>query len=207
MKKIASALACMLAFSFSVQAANFKEGKDYETLSSGVAFNAPNQIVKVYSTNCPFCYKYEQAVIPDLVENLPEGASYDAYHITTKPPLGIEKACSLAVAKVMSEDLYHKLKMDLYARYHDQHKKFANPEEVYAHSAKILGISVAQLHDSAATPEVKALMAKWDQGVEIAKIQGIPALVVNGKYLIHTKAIKSQEMLSDLVAELLHKQG
>ncbi len=194
-----------LFLSLSASAANYKEGDHYIDLKDN-AFKADNQIVKVYSANCPFCYKYEKAVIPNMVKNLPSGMTYDAYHITTKPPFGEEKATVIAVAKVLGDAQYKKAKMSLYARYHDQHKKFAKSEEVYEFGAKELGLSIADFKQKAAAPEVKALLKKWDDGgVEVAKIQGIPALVVNGKYLIKTSSIRSMDMLDDLIKELSTK--
>ncbi len=194
-----------LFLSLSASAANYKEGTHYLDLKEN-SFKADNQIVKIYSANCPFCYKYEQAVIPNMVKNLPSGMTYDAYHITTKPPFGKEKATVIAVGKVLGDAQYKKVKMSLYARYHDQNKKFSNADEVYEFGAKELGMSKADFMQKAAAPEVKALLKKWDDaGVEVAKIQGIPALVVNGKYLIKTSEIRSMGMLDELIKELAAK--
>lgn len=40
-------------------------------------------------------------------------------------------------------------------------------------------------------PKVKALLKEWDASYDVAKVQGVPGFVVNGKYLIYTKAITS----------------
>ncbi len=40
---------------------------------------------------------------------------------------------------------------------------------------------------------------------DVAKIQGVPAYVVNGKYLIYTKSIKSIDAMADLIRELASK--
>ena len=41
--------------------------------------------------------------------------------------------------------------------------------------------------------------------VKLAKIQGVPAFVVNGKYLIMTKSISSLDGMAALIEELLKK--
>ncbi|USD37993.1 thiol:disulfide interchange protein DsbA/DsbL [Ferrimonas sp. SCSIO 43195] len=202
MKKLIVALSMVMAFGAS--AANYKEGVHYQVLKSE-SFNAPNSVVKIYSVNCPFCYKYELGVIPNMVKNLPEGMTYDAYHITTKPPFGKEKASVIAVAKTLGQDQYKKVKMAYYARYHDQKLKFDTAGEVIDFGINLLGISHSEFDAKLASDSVVALLKQWDQGVEIAKIQGIPALVVDGKYLINTKSITSLTMLDDLVAELAQK--
>ena len=45
----------------------------------------------------------------------------------------------------------------------------------------------------------------WKPCYDVAKIQGIPAYVVNGKYLIMTKGIRSVQGFVDLIAELSKK--
>ncbi|MCG9695375.1 thiol:disulfide interchange protein DsbA/DsbL [Shewanella sp. Isolate11] len=194
-----------LFLSLAATAGDYKEGTHYIDLADK-SFKADNQVVKIYSANCPFCYKYEKAVMPNMIKNLPSGMSYDAYHISTKPPFGEEKATVIAVAKVLGDTEYKKTKMALYARYHDKHEKFTNTEEVYDFGAKELNLSKADFMQKAGSPEVKALLKKWDDaGVEIAKIQGIPAIVVNGKYLIKTSSIRSMTMLDELIADLSKK--
>ncbi|MGL4484635.1 MAG: hypothetical protein ACRCUS_06755, partial [Anaerovoracaceae bacterium] len=94
--KYLSVLAASLLLSFSANA-KFTEGVEYQALPEQSQFNAPNSVVKIYSINCPFCYKYEKAGIPNE-KILPEGIEMDQYHITTKPPFGLEKTQALAIA-------------------------------------------------------------------------------------------------------------
>ena len=48
-----------------------------------------------------------------------------------------------------------------------------------------------------------ALVKAWaDSTYDVAKIQGVPAFVVNGKYLIMTKSIRSLDGMVELVKEL-----
>lgn len=49
-------------------------------------------------------------------------------------------------------------------------------------------------------------LGEWKASAyDVAKIQGVPAYVVNGKYLIMTKSIKSVDSMADLVKELAAK--
>ena len=56
--------------------------------------------------------------------------------------------------------------------------------------------------DSARAQEILKI---WDESYDVAKIQGVPAFVVNGKYLIMTKSINSLDGMTQLVEELLKK--
>ncbi|ABV34847.1 thiol:disulfide interchange protein, DsbA family [Shewanella sediminis HAW-EB3] len=202
MIKLLSTAAILL--SFGASAASFTQGEHYVDLGEA-AFNAPNQVTKVYSVNCPFCYKYEKAVIPGFVKNLPDGVSFDSYHITTKPPFGKEKATVIAVAKVLGDKQYKTAKMAYYKHIHDDKKKFSSAEDAISFGLKAAKIDSVTFSAHKDTSEVKALLTQWDQGVAVAKVRGIPAIVVNGKYLINTKTITSMTMLDELTAELLEK--
>lgn len=52
---------------------------------------------------------------------------------------------------------------------------------------------------------VKAQMAKMKRDTENAKLTGVPALVVNGKYRVETGAIKSYDELLDIAFYLAKK--
>lgn len=203
MKKTLTAVATTLMLAFGAQAAT--EGVEYQVLPEAAQFNAPNQVVKIYSVNCPFCYKYDKAGIPN--DNMmPSGVALEQFHITTKPPFGVEKTTALAIAKVIQgDDAFKALKNAYYGQYHDKKAKFSSAEDTIAFALNVMGISRAEFDRYAQDDKVKALISRWDQGVEVAKIQGIPAITVNGKYLINTKAIRSMPMLEALIAELASK--
>ncbi|HDS1199130.1 thiol:disulfide interchange protein DsbA/DsbL [Shewanella algae] len=186
-------------------ALDLEEGNHYQVLPESVQFQADKQVTKIFSVNCPFCYKYEKSVIPGMVKNLPSTINYDAYHISSKSPFGAEASEVLAVAKTVGEAKYKAAKMALYAKIHDEKTKFATGDELIRFGLSQAGISQEEFNRLKGTPEVKQLLAKWDQGIAIAKIQGIPALVVNGKYLINTKSIRSMPMLDEMILELSKK--
>ncbi|MGI2261675.1 thiol:disulfide interchange protein DsbA/DsbL, partial [Shewanella sp. GXUN23E] len=174
MKKSLLAAAASLMFVFTAQAAT--EGVEYQVLPESAQFNAPNQVVKIYSINCPFCYKYEKAGIPnDSI--LPAGSTMDQYHITTKPPFGAEKTTALAIAKVIKGDkVFKQLKDKYYDQYHVKKVKFKDANSTVDFALDVLGMSRAEFDKNAQNADVQALITKWDQGVEVAKIQGIPAI-------------------------------
>ncbi|GAA4888179.1 thiol:disulfide interchange protein DsbA/DsbL [Ferrimonas pelagia] len=193
-------------FSMGVNASNYQEGTHYQVLQPEAQFTAKSEVTKVYSVNCPFCYKYETAVIPNMEKNLPSGTSYEGLHITTKTPLGVEKSQVLAVAKVMGDDkAYKAAQMAYYKHFHDDRERFNNSAEAITYGLKAADISRADFDKHVNTQAVTDMLAYWDQGVEVAKIQGIPAMVVNGKYLINTAQIRSMTMLDEMIEQLLAK--
>ena len=201
--KYLSVLATALLFSWSANAA-FSEGVEYQVLPEDAQFNAPNSVIKIYSINCPFCYKYEKAGIPNE-KILPNDVILEQYHITTKPPFGLEKTQALAIAYNESPAIYKQVKDAYYKMYHVKKKKFESADAVIMFALPLLKMNHDEFNKAAQSNKVKSTIEKWDQGVNVAKIQGIPAITVNGKYLINTKTIKSMDMLKSLITELNNK--
>ena len=45
----------------------------------------------------------------------------------------------------------------------------------------------------------------WDESYDVAKIQGVPAFVVGGKYLLNVQALGSVGAMTEAIKELLVK--
>lgn len=67
------------------------------------------------------------------------------------------------------------------------------------------GMSQADFEAALKEPAVQETLEKWKASYDVAKIRGVPAYVVNGKYLIYTKSIKSIDAMADLIRELASK--
>lgn len=69
--------------------------------------------------------------------------------------------------------------------------------------SKASGISAAEFAKERQSKPVQQLRQFWrDTSYDIARMQGIPAFVVNGKYLILNKSLRSAKDLNVLVKEL-----
>jgi len=64
------------------------------------------------------------------------------------------------------------------------------------------GISAEQFEKARRSPEVVRLADSWKAAYPAARIQGIPAYVVNGKYLIMTRSIQGVNGMVELIKEL-----
>ena len=196
----------------------FTEGTDYLVLEKPIP-NAQNTLIKVFSYDCPFCYKYDKAVTPKVVPQLPADVTFRPFHLKTKGKYGEmgTKFFAVLLAKdqangLSDKDLYSdksllkKAKMAYYQAYHDKKERWDAGEEAYLKTGlDAVGMSKAEFEEGLKDPKVQALIAEWEASYDVAKIQGIPGFVVNGKYLIYTKSIKSVDGMLQLVNELLKK--
>ena len=211
-KKIIGAL---LISAVALFGADFKEGVNYKTLDAPIVGVEKGTIVKAFSFTCPFCYKYDKAVTEKVIKSIPD-INFEVWHLKTKGKYGQQGSKLMAVAaardlktgtSIFAKDgLLHEMKFTYYKAYHDKKLRWDGGEDdFYKAGFKILNTNKEDFLKEVATPEVQKLLKRWDAAYAIAKIQGIPAFVVNGKYLLYTQKIKSRQYMIDLVKYLLAK--
>jgi thiol:disulfide interchange protein DsbA len=191
------------------------EGTDYVVLDKPIP-NAQGTLIKVFSYDCPFCYKYDKTVTPQVIGKLPKSIAFRPFHLKTKGKYGLQ--ASELFATLMLRDLaagtginadgsqFKKAKMAYYAAYHDKKERWdAGGEAFLKTGLDAAGLSTADLAAAKVRPEAQKLLAEWEASYEVAKIQGVPAFVVNGKYLILTKSIQSIDSMVETIVELSKK--
>ena len=214
--KTAAGLALAAAISPAFAAA--QQGTDYVVLDTPLP-GGEGKLIKVWSYDCPFCWKYDVGVDPKMVPAMEKasGLKFDMYHLETKGKYG--RAGSELFAWLMLKDKaagiasledpksqFKKAKDAIYTAYHRKSERWAAGEAAFLKTGLDAAGETADAFAAARkTPEVQQLADAWKPCYDVAKIQGIPAYVVNGKYLIMTKNIRSIDGMVALIAELAKK--
>ena len=106
-------LALAAAFSFSAQAQELTENKEYVVVE-GQQHSAQPEVIEFFSFYCPHCYSFEaQYHIPQkIAESLAEGTSFKQYHVDFlgRQSENLTRAWALALA-INAEE---KVKMPLF---------------------------------------------------------------------------------------------
>ena len=218
MKRSTYAGFALVALLASTSFAALTEGQDYLLLEKPLP-NAANTLIKVFSYDCPFCYKYDKTALPIIVLNPPAGMTYRPFHLQTRGKYGVQSSELFAVLLVKDQEnglsdkevyseksLLKKALTAYYQAYHDKKERWdAGPEAFLQTGLDAVGMSKTEFDNAKNSPDVKALLNEWDASAQIAKIQGVPAFVVNGKYLIYTKSIKSVGSMLEIIKELAKK--
>lgn len=193
------------------------EGTDYVVLDKPMA-NAEGTLIKIFSYDCPFCYKYDAGVDPRVLPRIEKEAhlKFTPIHLETKGQYG--RQCSLFLAMCIIRDqeagrdieakdaLFQKAKTAYYMAYHRKQERWTAGEAAFLKTGlTATGLSAADYEAGSKDPAVVALADSWKPSYDVAKIQGIPAYVVNGKYLLMTKAIRDFDSMVALVKELAAK--
>ena len=123
-----AALAASAAFSFPALADDFKEGTDYVRLSKPLP-SRKNNVIKIFSYDCPFCFRYDIGVDPKAVPMIEKaGLTFEPRHLETKGKYGRTASEFFAMCILKDEkagrsieakdSLFKKAKDAVYFAYH-----------------------------------------------------------------------------------------
>ena len=138
-------------------------------------------------------------------------------HLETKGKYGRCASVFLAMCMLRDEkagvsvedknSLFKKAKDSIYHAYHKKQERWTSGEAAFLKTmTDATGLTAGDYEKAKADPAVTALADSWKVTYPVAKIQGIPAYVVNGKYLIMTKSIRNFDGMVELVKELAAKK-
>ncbi|MFD0706765.1 thiol:disulfide interchange protein DsbA [Photorhabdus akhurstii] len=207
MKKFWLALVGMV-MAFSASAANFTEGKQYTELKSPVADQPP--VLEFFSFYCPHCYQFEEIFkVPQTVkQHLPEGTKLVRYHVDFLGPLGKELTTAWAAAMAMGVE--DKVTPVLFEGIQ---KTLAIKTTNDIRNAFIKAGVTAEDYDAAMSSfVVKSLVVKQQKAAQDLQLRGVPAMFVNGKYMVKNDGIDASsadnyaKSYSDVVNFLLNRK-
>lgn len=191
MKKVLFALVgIMLAFGAS--AASITEGKQYTTLEKPV--NGAPKVVEFFSFLCPHCYDFERTYkINQAVEqNLPSGVKFTRYHVDflggDYGPI-LTQAWAVAIALGVEDKVMDPIFDGIQKA--QTIKDSATLKAAFVKAASITPEAYDAAWNSFA---VKALVSQQQKAAADFKIDGVPALFINGKYQINNAGLDSSSL-------------
>lgn len=191
MKKIWFAL-IGLVLAFSASAAQFTDGKQYVSLPKPVA--GEPQVMEFFSFFCPHCYQFESVYhVSDAVrKNLPENIKVSKYHVDF---LGGDfgPVVTHAWAVAMALGVEDKVTGALFEGIQKTQTitDAASLKEAFINAA---GISPADYDAAWNSFAVKALVAQQQKAAADVELRGVPAMFVNGKYMVNNGGLDTSSM-------------
>lgn len=197
MKKIWFALVG-LVLAFSASAAQFTDGQQYVSLPKPVA--GEPQVMEFFSFFCPHCYQFERIYhISDAVKkNLPADTKVVKYHVDF---LGGDfgPVVTHAWAVAMALGVEDKVTAPLFDGI-QKTQTISDADSLKATFINAAGIS-SQEYDAAWNSfAVKALVAQQEKAASDVDLRGVPAMFVNGKYMVNNGGLDTSSM-DNFVAE------
>ncbi|ROV60516.1 thiol:disulfide interchange protein DsbA/DsbL [Vibrio ponticus] len=197
MKKL-FALFTTLILSFSVQAAKFTEGEYYKVLDLEPAKKPV--VTEFFSFYCPHCNTFEP-IIRQLKAQLPEGVKLQKNHVSFMGgAMGLPMSKAFATMIVLKVE--DKMAPIMFNRIHNMRKAPKNEAEI----RQIFldeGIDAKKFDAAYNGFAVDSMVRRMDKQFNDSGLAGVPAVIVNNKYLVEAGSITSIDEYFALVNYLL----
>lgn len=198
-KSILSAALIFFA-AFQVQATEFKEGDHYQVLE--LTQSEQPMITEFFSFYCPHCFRMEP-IVQALKSQLPEGVTFQKEHVSFMGGAqgkNMSKAFATAILLEKQNDIVPALFRQLHVK-KTPPKNIDDIKQVFVDS----GVDAEQFDGAFNSFAAHSMVNRFDKAFQDSGLTGVPALVVNNKYLVKTGKITSNEQYFELVNYLLTK--
>ncbi|MGC9403930.1 thiol:disulfide interchange protein DsbA/DsbL [Vibrio genomosp. F10] len=199
MKKLFAIFATLM-LSITAHAAQFEEGTHYKVLD--LEPSKKPIVTEFFSFYCPHCNSLEP-VIEQMKQQLPEDAKLLKSHVSFMGG-SMGKPVSKAYATMIALKVEDKMVPVLFNRIHNMGKPPKNEEEL---RQIFLDEGVdGKKYDAAYNGfAVDSMVRRFDKQFQDSGLTGVPALVVNNRYLVQAQSIKTTTEYFELVNYLLTK--
>lgn len=197
MKKL-FALVATLILSLSAHAAQFKEGVHYKVLDLPMA--SQPSVSEYFSFYCPHCYSFEP-IIKQLKEQLPAEVRLQKNHVSFMGG-NMGKSMSKAYATMLALNVEEQMLPVMFNRIHNQRKAPKNDQELRQIFTDE-GIDGAKFDAAFNGFAVDSMVRRFDKQFQDSGLTGVPAVLVNNRYLVQAQGIKTVDEYFELVNFLL----
>ncbi|MBQ8022824.1 MAG: DsbA family protein [Succinatimonas sp.] len=191
-------LVLSIFFISSAQARDYKEGQDYEIRATNKTVEP--EIREFFSFFCSHCFAMEKP-FSQMAEFFKGKAKFIVNPVgLIGGDVGVESQKAYAVA--INLEIENELKEELFNRIHVK-QDIPEDHDYFVELFESLGVpseKYEQIYNSFVT---QAKVAEYDRHTKEMKIDAVPEIVVNGKYLVKTDNLESIEDYEALVAYLL----
>ena len=170
-----------------------KEGTHYVKLSTPapVQLSGPDkkiEVVEFFWYGCPHCYAFEPTLEP-WVKKLPADVSFRQVPVAFMAQYQIHQKLFYALEEMGQLPAMHR---KVFNAIHQQNKRLSSESEVIAF-ATASGIDGAKLGESMKSFGVSTKVNRAKQLAEAYKIDGVPALGINGRFYTSATLAGSHE--------------
>ena len=191
-------LVLSIFFISSAQARDYKEGLDYEIRATNKTVEP--EIREFFSFFCSHCFAMEKP-FSQMAEFFKGKAKFIVNPVgLIGGDVGVESQKAYAVA--INLEIEDELKEELFNRIHVK-QDIPEDHDYFAELFESLGVpseKYEQIYNSFVT---QAKVAEYDRHTKEMKIDAVPEIVVNGKYLVTTDNLESIEDYESIVSYLL----
>ena len=199
MKKL-FAFFSLIMLSLSAHAAKFNEGEHYKVLD--LEASKKPVVTEFFSFYCPHCNSFEP-IIQQLKQQLPKDAKLQKNHVSFMGGnMGLPM--SKAYATMIALKVEDKMVPVMFNRIHNMRKAPRDDAEL----RQIFldeGVDAKKFDAAYNGFAVDSMVRRFDKAFKDSGLSGVPAVVVNNRYLVEAQGISSLDEYFELVNFLLKK--
>jgi len=195
---------CLILSSMALQAANYKEGVHYNVLSQPQAASSDDQIevLEFFWYGCPHCYSFEP-FISAWKKTKPANVKFTRVPAIFRPDWEVQARAYYALSNMkVVEELHGKI---FDAMHKD--KKRLNKLNLIADFVAKNGVDKEQFLKEYNSFAVDGMVRKAKKKQKAYAIQGVPAVIVNGKYMTSGSTAGSYDNLINIINHLVAKES
>ena len=191
-------LVLSIFFISSAQARDYKEGLDYEIRATNKTVEP--EIIESFSFFCSHCFAMEKP-FSQMAEFFKGKAKFIGNPVgLIGGDVGVESQKAYAVA--INLEIEDELKEELFNRIHVK-QDIPEDHDYFAELFESLGVPSEKYEQIYKSFVTQAKVAEYDRHTKEMKIDAVPEIVVNGKYLVKTDNLESIEDYESIVSYLL----
>ncbi len=201
MKKLVMLFAGLFLTSLVHAAPLFKEGVNYDVVKQTTT--AKPEVMEFFSFYCPHCYQFEP-IIADLKKSVGKDVAFKRNPVAfLGQNMGPELQRAYAVAMLLGvEEKFSTVAFKQIQVDRNPPKDRAAVRALF----ESIGVKGSDFDGAVDSFAVVGQVSQYDHNTEGFNIRGVPATVVNGKYLLKTESVKSEQEYIELVQFLLKKK-
>ncbi len=203
MKKLFIILMLMISSTVLVQAADFKEGVDYKKIAQQPTDAGDKiEVLEFFWYGCPHCYSFEP-FLNTWKKTKPANVEFVRVPAIFRPDWEVQARTYYALRDLgVVEEIHGKI----FTAMHKDKKKL-NKKEQLVDFVVSNGVDRKKFEDAYKSFSVDSMVRKAKKKQAAYKIQGVPTIAVNGKYVTSGSMAGSFENMIKILNHLIEKES
>ena len=200
---ITAALSAFALLACSAASSAYEEGTHYQVLDNPQPTASGDQVevVEVFWYGCPHCYSLEPSVHRWL-ENKPANVKFERMPAALNPTWAFHAKVYYTAEALGIMDVFHET---FFNQIHLHKKRMSSESEVKKLFSK-LGVAEADFDKAWKSFSVDSKVRRAKQRVIGYQLRSVPAVIVNGKYLVTAQSAGGNAQIFKVVNELVAKE-
>jgi thiol:disulfide interchange protein DsbA len=202
LKKTLLVFSILLIFSGMVNAETYEEGKHYERVDQARTIDGDKvEVLEFFWYGCPHCYKFEPS-INKWKQNKPGNVEFMRVPATFQPLWVLHARAYYALQMLgIGEDIHLKFFSEIH-----NGKNYMKTLDALTAFVQKQGVDKSEFIDAMNSFTVETQVRKATKLVTDYKLNGVPAVAVNGKYLISASMAGSYDNMIKIMNYLVEKE-